>query len=214
MYKSANTQRSATALSVSRTTKLTNTPRIASARNELVRKHLARPIYVIRNTLDRRYMRAQCPHFCVISDCRAQSHIVDAWPTHWKLFCFCQSVFRASVGRQHSLLVRGGRCINATHIFVRSVIAKGSWVCLKYWAHMSAYKGTRQKTASTLEQRYINAKYFCFVSHGCPFRAPGNRGQRACAALRCMSAQSKRWAHAGSAPSARATGCDYAISAA
>ena len=28
--------------------------------------------------------------------------------------------------RQHSLLVRGGRCTNATHIFVRSVIVKGS----------------------------------------------------------------------------------------
>ena len=37
----------ATALCVSRATKVTNTPGIASARHELVRKDLARPIYVI-----------------------------------------------------------------------------------------------------------------------------------------------------------------------
>ena len=72
------------------------------------------------------------------SDRKARSHIVDARPTHWKLIIFCKSVCRASVVRQHSLLARGGRCTNATHIFVRPVIVKGSWVCLKYWTHMNA----------------------------------------------------------------------------
>ena len=67
--------RFATALRVSRATKLTNTPRIASARHELVRKHLASPIYVIimfaGHALGKRWMgaicmRAQCRHFCAM----------------------------------------------------------------------------------------------------------------------------------------------------
>ena len=53
--------------------------------------------------------------FEFFSDRKAQSLIIDA-----------------SVVRQHSLLARGGRCTNATHIFVRGVLDKGSWVCLKY----------------------------------------------------------------------------------
>ena len=70
--------------------------------------------------------------FVLFSDRGVQSHIIDARPTHCKLIIFCQSVFRASVVRQHSLLIRGGCCTNAKHIFVRSVIAKENWVCLKY----------------------------------------------------------------------------------
>ena len=66
--------------------------------------------------------------FDFFSSCKAQSHIVDARPTHYNLIIFCQRVGRASVVRQHSLLVRGAHCTNAVHIFVRPVIAKGSWV--------------------------------------------------------------------------------------
>ena len=83
--------------------------------------------------------------------------------------------------RQHALLVRGGRCTNATHIFVRSVIAKGSWVCLniwRIWTHKYKHQKAARNTWDALEQRYINAKYVCFVSHGWPLRAPGSRGQR------------------------------------
>ena len=38
-------------------------------------------------------------------------------------------------------------------------------------------------SAGISECRHFNAKYVCFVSHGSPLRAPGNRGQRACPAL-------------------------------
>ena len=66
--------------------------------------------------------------FVLFSYRRAQSHKVDAR----KIDYFGQSVIRASIVCQHSLLVHGGRCTNPTHIFVRSVIVKESWVCLKY----------------------------------------------------------------------------------
>ena len=89
-----------------------------------------------RHALETRWMGVICTLnagiFEFFSDRKAQSHIVDARPTHLKLITFCLSVFRASVVRQHSLKVRRGRCINAMHIFVRSVIAKETWVCLKY----------------------------------------------------------------------------------
>ena len=39
----------------------------------------------VRNTLVGRYMRAQCRHTWVFSSTKAQSHIVDARPTHWKI---------------------------------------------------------------------------------------------------------------------------------
>ena len=48
--------------------------------------------------------------------CRRTTHAL-------KINYFCQRVGRASVVRQHSLLVRGARCTNATHIFVPTVIA-------------------------------------------------------------------------------------------
>ena len=134
-----------------------------------------------RNTLEGRYMRAQCRHLWFFVLGVSLSH------THWKLIIFCQSVGCASVVLEHSLLVLGAHCTNATHIFVRTVIGKGSWVCSKYWTHIWMHKCTRQKTArntwGALEQRYINAKYVCFVSHGCPLRTQGSRGQRACPTL-------------------------------
>ena len=98
---------------------LTNTPRIAS--------------YMFAgHALGTRWMGIICALSADIlkffSDRKVQSHIVDARPTHLnKMIIFCQSIFRASVVRQHSVLVRGGCCTNATHIFV---IAKGNWVCL------------------------------------------------------------------------------------
>ena len=107
-------------------TKLTNTPRIASARHELVRKDLAAHMahichdgghacwICVRSTLDGRWRHALSAG--IFEDCssrKAQSHIVDTWPTHWNLIIFCQSVCRASFARQHSLLVHGGRSTNA-----------------------------------------------------------------------------------------------------
>ena len=58
--------------------------------------------------------------------------------------------------------------------------------------------------------RNINAKY---VSHGCSLRAPPVAGN-APANLRSISARSRRWAHVANSARARATGCDYVISAA
>ena len=81
----------------------------------------------VGHTLGTRWMGAVCAlsaGMFFFSDRRPQSHIVDARPTHGKLISFCQSICRASVVRRHSLLVRGGRCTNVTHIFVRGAIAK------------------------------------------------------------------------------------------
>ena len=112
------------ALRVSRATKLTNTPHNANARHELVRKHLAGPIYSLHMRWEHvgsaLYALSVPAFFKKNSYLKPQSHIVDARLTHWKLSIFCQSVVRASVVRQHSLLVRGGCCTNATHIFVQS----------------------------------------------------------------------------------------------
>ena len=53
--------------------------------------------------------------------------------------------------------------------------------------HSLLVRGVRQKTTrnpqGALEQRHINARYVCLVSHGCPLKAQGSRGQRTCHAL-------------------------------
>ena len=119
------------------------------------------------HALGTRWMGAICALSVGIFKCfsyrEVQSHIVDARPTHWKSITFCQSVCRASVVLQHSLLIRGGCCTNATHIFARSVIAKGSWVCLKYWTHMNAWMYSPEdrqqhvgRARTTLYQRQIH----------------------------------------------------------
>ena len=147
-------------------------------------------------------MCAQCI-FAFFSRCKTQSHIVDARPTHWKLNIFCQSVGRASVVRQHSLLVREARCTNATHIG-----------CVQNIERISTHKHARKllETSGALWQRYIKENTLAL------YHMAARWERRAVAinapALRCMSARSKRWVHAGGSPSVRATGCDYVISAA
>ena len=80
---------------------------------------------------------------------------------------------------------------------------------------MNAYMYTpeeRQKhvgqARTTSNQRQI--RFLCIT--WLPAEAPGSPRQSACHA--CMNAQSQRWAHAGSSPSARATGYNYVISSA
>ena len=132
MYKS---ERFATAMRISRATKLTNTPCITNARHELARKHLARPIYVIC-LLDivtwALYVRsAAVPAFLSFFLMVRLSHTKSTHDPRTENLLGLYFA-RASVMRQHSLLICGACCTNATHIFVRTVIAKGSCVCLKY----------------------------------------------------------------------------------
>ena len=65
------------------------------------------------DALGTRWMGAICALsvgiFVLFSDRIAQSHIVEARPTHWELLIFCQSVFRAHqhVGYARTALCQG-----------------------------------------------------------------------------------------------------------
>ena len=83
----------------------------------------------VRTTLGGRYVyaRSVLSFFSYFPNVRL-SHTYNRRTTDALKFCFFT---RALVVGQHSLLFRGARCANATHIFVGSVIAKRSRACLK-----------------------------------------------------------------------------------
>ena len=115
-----------------------------------------------------------------------------------------------------SALVTGPWIALTLCMFWCALLAPEEAVHVKNIECMRTHQCIRQKTArntqDALEQRHINARYICFVSLGGPLRhriVDGNTPP-----LRCMSAWSRRWAHAGCSPSARTTGCDCVISAA
>ena len=109
--------------------------------------------------------------FQLFSKCEAQSH------THDQHTWSCVST-RYWFGKRAAMTLR---------IFLGPVLTPKEVGHVSNNQRMRTHPCTHQKTTRSpqgvLEQRHINARYVCFVSHGCRLRAPGNRGQHTCPAL-------------------------------
>ena len=169
MYKSANTQRFDTALCASRVTKLRihrASPARGTDKSDSI-QHAPYTLYVrwtcVRNTLDGRYMRAQCRHFIVffsVTHSRRTTHALKIdyafarasfvrWSCvstrYWfvegasltrRIFLYVVFSYISVVYMYIFLQILWNKLLSINYCLLS--IAEGSWVCLKYWTHRNA----------------------------------------------------------------------------